>query len=102
MFSPQKSESPHISYDEALRQADREAAATLTAAVFVTAFFWLAVFLLRNAQTAWWGIPLWAWAAIGGGYLVSIAAVWFLTARICRNFSLDIHPEKPADKGERA
>lgn len=102
MFSPQKNESPLISYDDALRQADREAAATLTAAIFVTAFFWLAVFLLRDAQAAWWGIPVWAWVAIGGGYVVSIAAVWFLTARICRNFSLDISPEKTVAKGERA
>ncbi len=84
------------SYDEALRQTDREALATLAAAAFVAIFFWTAVFLLRDSETLAAGLPLWFWTAVVGGLVVSIMAVIWLVLRVFRHFSFDLRPDEAA------
>lgn len=93
MCKPIQGQTTIATYDLALQQADREAFWTLVAAVVIAAFFWGAIFLLRDETIVWWGIPIWAWVAIAGGYLVSIGAVWMLVRFVFRNFSLALRPE---------
>lgn len=80
-------------YAAALRQADREAFWTLVTALGLAVFFWSAIFLLHDETRSWWGIPLWAWVAIIGGYVLSVAAVWLLIRFVFRDFSLDLLPK---------
>ncbi len=82
-----------MSYDDALRQCGREAAATLAAAVAVTAFFWGALALTMGSPLRLWGMPLWFLCAVAGGYLFSIAAVLWIVKRRFREIPLDLRPE---------
>lgn len=58
---------PQAQYDEALRACSREAAATLAAAVAVTAFFWGTLYLSSPSKALFWGFPLWFMVAVIGG-----------------------------------
>lgn len=91
-------------YDEALAAVDREAAATLAAAVLLMVFFWGAIFLLKDDARALWGFPLWFWTAVLGGYALSVAAAALLVKRFFRTFSLELRPSDGSDKpdGDRA
>lgn len=82
-------------YDEALRSCSREAAATLAAAVAVTAFFWGTLFLFLSSKASFFGFPLWFMAAVLGGYLFSIVAVVWIVKRYFREIPLDITPGAP-------
>lgn len=82
------------SYDDALRQTSREARATLVCAAAITVFFGAAIFLLKDAGLGPAGLPLWFWAAVVGGYLLSVALVLLLVKKVFRDFSLDLRPEE--------
>lgn len=88
---------PQAQYDEALRACSREAAATLAAAVAVTAFFWGTLYLSSPSKALFWGFPLWFMVAVIGGYLLSIVAVVWIVRRYFRDIPLDITPD---DAGE--
>lgn len=80
-------------YDDALAAVDREAAATLAAAVLLMIFFWGAIFLFEDDPRALWGFPLWFWTAVIGGYVLSVAAAAILVKRFFRTFSLELRPD---------
>ena len=80
------------SYDDALRQTSREARATLVCAAAIAVFFGAAIFLLKDAGLGPAGLPLWFWAAVVGGYLLSV--VLLLVKKVFRDFSLDLRPEE--------
>ncbi len=79
-----------LSYAAKFAQMDREAAATLTAAIAVTAFFWLAIFFLGDDPLATlFSMPLWFVVSCIGGYLISVLAVIVLIRCCLKNFDLD-------------
>ena len=82
------------SYDAALQQTSREAGATLVCAAAIAVFFGAAIFLLKDAGLGPAGLPLWFWAAVVGGYLLSVALVLLLVKKVFRDFSLDLRPEE--------
>lgn len=79
-------------YDEALRQTAREAKATLVCALLLACFFGVAIWLLKDLGLGPAGLPYWFWAAVAGGYFLSIAGVLWLVKVVFRNFSLDLRP----------
>lgn len=80
---------PRPLYDAALRDAHREAKATLWCAVLTMAFFWSALFLFRGSSETAFSFPLWFAASCIGGYLFSVAAVWVLVTRFFSDTPLD-------------
>ena len=72
-------------YDEALRICGREAAVTFIAALGLFAFFW--------------GLPLWFWVAVCGGYVLSVLVVMFIVKRYFKAMPLDMVPEERAFAG---
>ena len=80
-------------YDAALRQCAREAAATLAAALSVTLFFWGSLLLFMASPVRLFGMPLWFHVAVLGGYLFSVVAVIFIVKRVFREISLEAKPE---------
>lgn len=76
-------------YDRALRASNREAAATLVAAVFTMAYFWAAIELLQNSDITILSMPVWFMASCVGGYFVSVAVVWVLVKRCFTDIDLD-------------
>lgn len=100
--SPVRPAGEAADYDEALRIVDKEAAATLAAALLLMIFFWGAVFLLEDLPLFALGFPLWFWAAVVGGYVLSVAVVVMLVKVFFKNFSLDLRPEDAKAKEEKA
>lgn len=88
------------SYDAALRQCGREAAATLAAAIAVTLFFWGTLILFMDSTVRFFGLPLWFYVAVLGGYLFSIVAVIFIVKRVFREIPLDLKPKALEGRGE--
>ena len=81
-----------VDYDEALRQTAREAKATLVCALLLACFFGAVIWLLKDLGLGPAGLPYWFWAAVAGGYLLSIVGVLWLVKVVFRNFSLDLRP----------
>ena len=88
-------------YYEALENADREARATFAGALLVALFFWGAIALFKDSDRLAGGLPLWFWAAVIGGYLLSVAVVWWLVGFVFRPGILDFS-ERGAAKGDEA
>lgn len=88
-------------YFEALENADREARATFAGALLVALFFWGAIALFKDSDRLAGGLPLWFWAAVIGGYLLSVAVVWWLVRFVFRPDNLDFS-ERGAAKGDEA
>lgn len=94
---------PHTddkAYYEALENADREARATFAGALLVALFFWGALALLKDSDRLFEGLPLWFWAAVIGGYLLSVAVVWWLVRFVFRPGNLDFSEKKAAKEDE--
>ncbi|MCI6531366.1 MAG: YhdT family protein [Mesosutterella sp.] len=89
-----------LDYREKFRIMDREAAATLALAVIIMAFFWLAVFLLKDSAETLLAMPLWFTVSCIGGYLLSIAGVIFLVRRFFKDF--DLGEEQETQKEPRS
>ena len=88
-------------YYEALENADREARATFAGALLVALFFWGAIALFKDSDRLAGGLPLWFWAAVIGGYLLSVAVVWWLVHFVFRQGNLDFST-RGAAKGDEA
>ena len=88
-------------YYEALENADREARATFAGALLVALFFWGAIALFKDSDRLAGGLPLWFWAAVIGGYLLSVAVVWWLVRFVFRSGNLDFS-ERGVTKGDEA
>lgn len=76
-------------YREAVKQSAREAKWTLAVSVALFLFFWTAIALLGDSAEAWFGLPVWFWTAVIGGYLLSIAGVVFLCRSVFRDDAFD-------------
>lgn len=88
-------------YYDALENADREARATFAGALLTTLFFWGAIALLKDSERLAAGLPLWFWAAVIGGYVLSVAVVWWLVRFVFRPGNLDFS-DRNAAKGDEA
>lgn len=88
-------------YYEALENADREARATIAGALLIALFFWIALALLKDSDRGFEGLPLWFWAAVIGGYVLSVAVVWWLVRFVFRSGNLDFS-ERGVTKGDEA
>ncbi len=88
-------------YYEALENADREARATIAGALLIVLFFWIALALLKDSDRVFEGLPLWFWAAVIGGYVLSVAVVWWLVRFVFRSGNLDFS-ERGVTKGDEA
>lgn len=71
------------------RQANREAIATVVAAVAVIVFWCIAGFGLADVNISIWHTPLWVWGGCVGTWLFSILVVFILTEKVFVNFDLD-------------
>ena len=87
-------------YDEALRICGREAAVTFIAALGLFAFFWGSIALFKDVHERFWGLPLWFWVAVCGGYVLSMLVVMFIVKRYFKAMPLDMVPEKMAFAGD--
>ena len=67
-------------YDEALRICGREA-------------------LFKDVHERFWGLPLWFWVAVCGGYVLSVLVVMFIVKRYFKAMPLDMVPEERAFAG---
>ncbi len=81
-------------YDEALAASEREARATLAAALAVTVYFWGAIALFHGNAALFLGFPLWFLVSVVGGYVLSVVVVWWLVKRVFVDFSLEMKPEE--------
>lgn len=70
-------------------QTDREAKATLVAAVGIFVYFWLSIALFRNSDITLWSMPLWFMLSCVFGYVLSAGVVFYLLRRVFKNFSLN-------------
>ncbi len=97
MEKNQKSETEvsNISYAEKFRIMDREALATLVLAVIIAAFFWGAIWLLKDNTSTILAMPAWFVVSCIGGYLLSMVGVIFLVKKVMVDFPLD---EKDAEE----
>ena len=87
-------------YDEALRICGREAAVTFIAALGLFAFFWGSIALFKDVHERFWGLPLWFWVAVCGGYVLSVLVVMFIVKRYFKAMPLDMVPEERAVAGD--
>lgn len=71
------------------RQANREAAATLAAAVAVIIFWYLAGFGLEDAKISIFHTPLWFWTGVVGTWIFATLLVMALTKFVFKDFDLD-------------
>ena len=78
-----------FTYKEKFEIMDREALATLLCAFAITAFFWLAIYLLKDCGVMLLQMPAWFTVSCLGGYLLSIIGVVFVVKRFFKDFSLD-------------
>lgn len=78
-----------LTYKEKFEIMDREARATLICAVAITAFFWLAIYLLKDSGAMLLQMPAWFTVSCIGGYLLSIAGVVLVVKLWFKDFSLE-------------
>jgi uncharacterized membrane protein YhdT len=89
--STENSENRGREYREKSRNAqiNREARATLIAAVVVMVFWWVTGFGLAGLDVTILYMPLWFVVSCFGSWFLSIGLVVFLTRRVFQDFSLD-------------
>lgn len=80
---------PPTTYQQAHHQSNQEASFCLVGALFVTIFFWGAIFFTKDSLTVFFGIPIWFWLSCIGGYILSVAVVWILIGFKMKNFDFD-------------
>ncbi len=80
---------PPAGQAEKFTQIDKEARANLIAAIFITVYFWLTIYLFKDSSATLLSLPMWFMLSCIGGYLLSIGVVWFLVRKVMRNFRLD-------------
>lgn len=78
-----------LSDKEKFQAMDREALATLILALVITAFFWGAIFLLKDTGLMLFSMPAWFTVSCIGGYFLSVAGVIWLVKKVMVEFPLD-------------
>lgn len=89
-----KNEITDAEYASMFKQMDKEALATLSAAILVTAVFWLTIALTHDINATVLYMPLWFVLSCIGGYLFSIVVVIFLVKKLMRNLELKVRSLK--------
>ena len=87
----------HPSYKEKFAIMDREALATLLLAVIIVAFFWGAIFALKDSGLFFFKMPAWFVVSCIGGYLLSVVGVIFLVKKVLVDFPLSDEDEESAE-----
>ena len=77
-------------YAAQFTQLDKEALATVLAAVLITVLFWAAIYFTADIQSSIFAMPLWFVISCLGGYLFSIVVVVVLVTKFMRNCRLDV------------
>lgn len=85
-----KNEITDAEYASMFKQMDKEALATLSAAILVTAVFWLTIALTHDINASILYMPLWFVLSCIGGYLFSVVVVIFLVKKLMRNLELKV------------
>ncbi len=55
--------------------------------------------LFKDVHERFWGLPLWFWVAVCGGYVLSVLVVMFIVKRYFKAMPLDMVPEERAFAG---
>ena len=71
------------------RQANREAKATVVAAIAVIIFWCVAGFGLADSDITFLHTPLWVWGGCVGTWIFAVLVTIFLGERMFKNFDLD-------------
>lgn len=71
------------------RQANREAKATVVAAIAVIIFWCVAGFGLADSDITFLHTPLWVWGGCVGTWIFAVLVTIFLSERVFKNFDLD-------------
>ncbi|WP_405381446.1 YhdT family protein [Phascolarctobacterium sp.] len=74
---------------EKFRQANREAIATVVAAIAVIIFWCLAGFGLADSDITILHTPLWVWGGCVGTWIFAIIVTVILSEKVFVNFDLD-------------
>ena len=83
-----------------MRRCESAAAKRLfIAALGLFAFFWGSIALFKDVHERFWGLPLWFWVAVCGGYVLSVLVVMFIVKRYFKAMPLDMVPEERAFAG---
>lgn len=89
-----------LSDREKFQAMDREAMATLVLAIVITAFFWGAIFLLKDTGLMLFSMPMWFMVSCIGGYLLSVGGVIWLVRKVMVDFPLDEEETENANAEE--
>lgn len=76
------------------RQANREAKATVVAAIAVIIFWCVAGFGLADSDITFLHTPLWVWGGCVGTWIFAVLVTIFLSERVFKNFELDNKEEE--------
>ena len=76
------------------RQANREAKATVVAAIAVIIFWCVAGFGLADSGITFLHTPLWVWGGCVGTCIFAVLVTIFLSERVFKNFELDNKEEE--------
>ena len=76
------------------RQANREAKATVVAAIAVIIFWCMAGFGLADSDITFLHTPLWVWGGCVGTWIFAVLVTIFLSERVFKNFELDNKEEE--------
>ena len=94
-----KPQQKHLTYQVKLRQANREAAASVIALVVIVAAWTVLGFGLAPLDLQILHTPLWVLGGTLGTWAVALAACVFLAKRVFADFPFE---DEPADSGESA
>lgn len=87
-------------YAAQFKQMDKEAWATLGAAVLITVVFWGVIALTHDLDLTFLTMPLWFVLSCIGGYLFSIVVVLFLVKKLMKNLELHVPSLKELSKAQ--
>ena len=79
-------------YAANMAQLDREALATVSAALLLTLAFWAVIYCTHDSSLSFFNLPWWFILSCGGGYLLSIGVVLVLTKKFMRHLPLKVTP----------
>lgn len=77
-------------YAAQFKQMDKEALATLLAAILITLVFWGTIAVTHDLDVTFLTMPLWFVLSCIGGYLFSIVVVLFLVKKLMKNLELHV------------
>ncbi|RNL43858.1 YhdT family protein [Paraeggerthella hongkongensis] len=92
-------QTPLKSYRDKMRQANREAKATLAAFVFIVAVWLVCGFGLSGSDIEVFHTPIWIIGGTLGTWVAAIVAAVVLGGRVFVDFDLDDEGEGASDRG---